>query len=103
MRRCGARKSGREVNAMKPNMAVQEEASNRLTWPELQKCQDMMDLEALLVKKCRAYAEQTTDENARKLCEDQANVHERHYNMLLALVEGNSNDITKSAKLIMDT
>lgn len=88
---------------MQPNMMVQEEASNRLTIPELHKCQDMMDIEALMIKKCRHYAQETTDENARKLMEDHANVHERHYQMLLALVEADPSDATKSAKQVMGT
>lgn len=88
---------------MQPDMTVKEEANNRLTLKELQTCQDQMDLEALAVKKCRHYASEATDDNARTLFEDQANVHERHYAMLLNLLEGNPADITKAAKLVLDT
>ncbi|MDA8212973.1 MAG: spore coat protein [Clostridia bacterium] len=56
---------------------------NTLTTRELSCIQDHLNQEALVVKKFRSTAQQTTDPQLRNLYEHAANTHEKHFKMLM--------------------
>lgn len=55
---------------------------NTLTSRELSHIQDHLTQEALMVKKFKFTAEQTTDPQLRKLYEHTAQTHEKHFKLL---------------------
>ncbi len=74
----------------------------RLTDQELMFVGRALDGELLALKKNHHYADEMTDENARQLMREHADIHHRRINMLLALLEA-PGDITKHAKLLLQS
>ena len=74
----------------------------RLTEQELTFIGRALDGELLILKKNYEYAEEMTDENARQLMREHADIHHRRVNLLLALLDA-PGDITKHAKLLLQS
>lgn len=73
---------------------------HRLTEPELMYIRHALDAESLALKKSLHYAREVGDENARKLLRENADIHHRRVDMMLALLDA-PGDITKHAKLLL--
>lgn len=73
---------------------------HRLTTQELSFVRHALDAEMLSLKKCRHYEEEMEDENARQLLHEQADIHHRHIDLMLSLLDA-PGDITKHAKLLL--
>lgn len=78
------------------------EGEHRLTEMELACMQHALDAEILGLKKCLHYAQEVSDENARNLLREHADIHHRRIDMMLALMDA-PGDITKQAKLMLQT
>lgn len=77
---------------------------HRLTEQELLCVQHGLDAEVLALKKCLHYAQEVGDENARQLLREHADIHHRRIDMMLALLDAPGDaDITKQAKLILQS
>lgn len=76
------------------------EGEHRLTIQELSFIRHALDAEMLSLKKARHFAEEMQDENARRLMNEQADIHHRHIDMMLSLLDS-PGDITKHAKLLL--
>jgi len=75
---------------------------HRLTEMELQMVSHALDAEVLGLKKCLHYAQEIQDDQARHLLREQADIHHRRVDMMLALLDA-PGDITKQAKLLLQT
>lgn len=78
------------------------DGENRLTEAELLGVKHALDAEVLGLKKCLHYSNEVTDENARHLLREHADIHHRRIDMMLALLDA-PGDITKQAKLLLQT
>jgi hypothetical protein len=77
---------------------------HRLTNMELTSLQHALNAEVLGLKKCLHYAGEVEDEQARHLFEEHADIHHRRIDMMLALLDHpGDGDITKQAKLLLQT
>ncbi len=75
---------------------------NRLTEAELEWVRHALDAELLGVKKALHYAEEIENENARRLMQEQADIHHRRVDMLLELLAA-PGDVTKQAKRLLQS
>lgn len=73
---------------------------HRLTTQELSFVQHALDAEMLSLTKAQHYANEMQDENARQLLKEQADIHHRHVDLMLSLLDA-PGDITKHAKLLL--
>ena len=74
----------------------------RLTEMELLMVQHALDAEVLGLKKCLHYSQEVADDNARHLLREQADIHHRRVDMMLALLDA-PGDISTQAKLLLQT
>lgn len=54
---------------------------------ELYAIENQLEAEKMLITKYRSYAENSSDASLRDKCMNIANVHEKHYNMLLGYLK----------------
>lgn len=79
-------------------------AEHRLTEHELLCVQHALDAEVLGLKKCLHYAQEVGDGDARQLLREHADIHHRRIDMMLALLDApGETDITKQAKLLLQS
>nr|PZN73395.1 MAG: hypothetical protein DIU55_03465 [Bacillota bacterium] len=74
----------------------------RLTEQELYFISRALDGELLALQKNGHYAAEMTDENARRLMREHADIHHRRIRLLLALLDA-PGDINTHAKLLLQT
>ena len=74
----------------------------RLTEMELLMVQHALDVEVLGLKKCLHYSQEVADDNARHLLREQADIHHRRVDMMLALLDA-PGDMNTQAKLLLQT
>ncbi|HEY8346112.1 MAG TPA: hypothetical protein VIL07_02405 [Symbiobacteriaceae bacterium] len=83
-----------------PQQAAGGKSEGRLTEKEFSYLQHLLEGELLGLKKCLTYAEQSEDDEVRTLLREQADIHHRRIDMMIALLEGDG-DITHRAKQLL--
>lgn len=88
--------SARETNNLR--------MEHRLTEQELLCVRHALDAEVLGLKKCLHYGQEVQDKQAQELFRELADRHHRRVDMMLALLDApGDTDITKHAKLLLQT
>lgn len=73
---------------MKQGKDVSRPHEEKLTNRELWQLDENIRANETLLKKLQFYATAATDGNLRALCEEQINLHQKHYQLLLGHVQG---------------
>jgi len=83
-----------------PRELASLEGEHRLTEQELLYVRHALDAEVLALKKSLHYAQEMADDQARELLREQADIHHRRIDMMIALLDA-PGDITKQAKMLL--